>query len=275
MMTPHHPEVEFCSAVAADVPAMTHQLVGIQNEQTLPLTIWSSPKVEQFVYDVVVGERPDLDMRFFVARYRAEVHGVICVRNVGGAVFIDNTYISPELRAMQTGATFNMFATRTFELEQLPGASAAAWDVWSFERSIMAWHKRVGGVEQGRSSWYALPASAAAETAGVIGLTQAAEAQHARYGFSMFDVVTDSGAYKVGRLGAHAFRITNRQAAKDPQLLASLRELDPERSTYALLDAQDPDISMTPIATSVHFQASLSRLYPRLEAQIPKTFKNQ
>jgi hypothetical protein len=239
----------------------------VQRKHTLGLTIWSSPRASAFVEDVIAGEKPELGMRYFKLAPDFETEGAICFRATEGRLFVDNVYVSPRLRRMQAAARFILDSTlcylKDFNYQE------SAWDVWSDERALIAWYRNLGGVEQYRRSWFALPLPEKQGPAGEVVGREEAERIHARYGFSNVEVVTSQGRYRCGLLGSHAFRITDDRAVSDPEFLAALASIDRNRTMYVFSGNQELAGADNVVATVIRMHSAVGRFCGSLARSVP------
>lgn len=252
--------------------AIAELLSKVQSDHTLPLTIWSSDRAEHFVSDVIEAKKPQPGMRFYVATKAAEVHGAFCIREMEGRIFFDNIFVTPLFREKQMAAPFIVECCEHYHQTEL-GSNECAWDVWSHQRLLVMWYMRLGGRETLRKNWFEIPSPARVhETAISIAGLEDADRQHDRYGFSMLNVVTPGGAFRVGRLGNHAYRLTDRRTIEDQGLLSALAAHDSKRTFYANLPADDDSALFwgEPIATSIRMHAGLSKFLQQLRKQIPQ-----
>ena len=110
-------------------------------------------------------------------------------------------------------------------------------DVLEDNTRTSAWYRRLGFKSEHRVDWFVIENAATGEaTYGLVSGYPQAETCHAAFGFSAFCLATPSGAYRIGRINADWFRITQPEALLDPSVLPSLRALDPSRRVLAILD---------------------------------------
>jgi hypothetical protein len=258
----------FSPAQAGDGQEIARLFVRVQRRETLGLTIWSSPLVSAFVEDIIAGAEPSLEIKYYTVRVGREMEGVICLRNISGRLFVDNVYVTRRLRRMQVSARFILDSVRSygkdFECQEL------AWDVWSHERSLIHWYRQLGGVEQYRKNWFAARLPENSGPAGAVLGRDEAERIHARYGFSTLDVVTSQGRYRSGRIGTHAFRITDDRSVADPEFFRALASIDPYRVVYVSSSNLDLPGAGGVVATAIRMHCSLERFFRQLERQVPR-----
>jgi hypothetical protein len=72
---------------------------------------------------------------------------------------------------------------------------------------------------------------------------------HEEFGFSQFDLHTESGSYCVGRLGSRLFRATDAAVLSDSCVPHALEKLDPHRSLLCVDEKQSLAKLMPPCAT--------------------------
>jgi hypothetical protein len=259
------------TAVPGDAPEIARQCAGVQNNVTLPLTIWSSPSVWRYVEDLISGRLHDFRMVYYVLRVRGRIEGFISLRDLPGRILFDNVYMSPFARKNQLSA-WAIHRCALMHLESNP-VPEFAWDVWTHDRALRIWYRQLGGIQQYRRYWYRLIPNAGGP-AGTVRHAPAEVERHQRYGFSMLDVETATRRHAVGLLCDHAYRITDDEALNDPQLLPALAAYDPQRRLY--VSSANPELpGAEPAVASTNrqhtelegFLVALQRTIPSEEKQ--------
>jgi hypothetical protein len=242
-------------AQVGDAPEIARMLARVVPEHFLDLTIWGSPLFYRYCQDSLRSEDPAAP-RFYALRSHESVGGAVSLRHIEDQIVIDTTYVLPALRANYLSVQLLCEASRC-EYESCP-SEWVVWDVFSGRPRLEAWHRSLGGREEFRRGWWLrgpdLSDVASASTASVVGLAEA-EGQHERWGFSSFEVRTDSGIYHVGRLPGHAFRLTDPHAADDGDLFAALRKVDVSSRILLIGPAERPDPSWAEVTTLKRYRA--------------------
>jgi len=242
-------------AHVGDAPEIARLLARAVPEHFLDLTIWGSPLFYRYCEDSLRSENPAAP-RFYVLRSHESVGGAVSLRQIEGQIVIDTAYVLPALRANYLSMQLLYEASRC-EYQHCP-ADWVAWDVFSGRPRLEAWHRSLGGREEFRRGWWLREPDASnvasGSTASVLGLAEA-EIQHARWGFSSFEVRTDVGTYRVGRLPGRAFRLTDAHAADDCDLFAALRKVDVSSRILLMGPAEPPDPSWAEVTTLKRYRA--------------------
>lgn len=257
----------FSPAQAGDGAEIARLLVLIQRSETLGLTIWSSPLVSAFVEDIIAGAEPSLGMKYYTVKVGCEMEGVICLRDTGGRLFVDNLYFTRRLRKMRMSIRSTLESIRSY-LKDF-ACQECAWDGWADNLPVIGWHRQLGGVEQYRKNWFVLRLPEKPGPPGTVVGRDEAEAKHARYGFSTVDVVTSQGRRSVGLLGTHAFRVTDDRSIADPEFLAALAFIDPGRVVHVYSGSPELPGAGGAIATAIRMHAPIERVLRQLEGQLP------
>jgi hypothetical protein len=242
-------------AYVGDAPEIARLLARAVPEHLLDLTIWGSPLFYRYCQDSLRSEDP-AGPRFYVLRSRESVGGAVSLRQIEGQIVIDTAYVLPALRASYLSMRLLHEASRC-EYQQCP-ADWVAWDVFSGRPRLEAWHRSLGGREEFRRGWWLrgpdAPEVPSGSTASVLGLAEAEE-QHARWGFSSFEVGTALGTYRVGRLPGRAFRLTDAHAADDRDLFAALRKVDVRSRILLTGPTEPPDPTWAEVTTLKRYRA--------------------
>lgn len=154
------------------------------------------------------------------------------------------------------------------EAPECRGYSTLVLDVLDFNESAFLWYQRLGFRVFQRRDWYVGGArKALVNKAGLVMGFPQAEAVQARFGFSLFRVVTSRGDYAVGRLGTKWFRVPQADAFSDDELMFSLNRLDSNRQILLIIP-QGAQGSALKVAerrlTTNSMRVSMEELFSRL-----------
>jgi hypothetical protein len=248
-----------------DAPEIARLLARVVPERFLDLTIWGSPLFYRYCEDSLRSQDAATP-RFYVLRLHQSVGGAVSLRRIEDRIVIDTAYALPALRASYLSLRL-LYEASQREFERRP-ADLVAWDVFSGRPRLEAWHRSLGGREEFRKGWWLrgpdAPEIASGSTASVMGLA-AAEEQHARWGFSSFEVRTSAGAYRVGRLPGRSFRLTDAHAADDPALFAALQKVDAGSRVLLMGPVERPGPSWAEVTTLKRYQAPFATFSAALE----------
>jgi hypothetical protein len=242
-------------AQVGDALEIARLLARVVPEHFLDLTIWGSPLFYRYCQDSLRSGDPTAP-RFYVLRSHEAVGGAVSLRQIEDQIVVDTAYVLPALRANYLSMQLLYEASRR-EHQHCP-ADWVAWDVFSGRPRLEAWHRSLGGREEFRKGWWLrgpeASEGAGGSTASVMGLAEAEE-QHERWGFSSFEVRTDGGTYRVGRLPGRAFRLTDARAADDRDLFAALRKVDARSKILLMGPNERPDPSWAEVTTLMRYRA--------------------
>ena len=188
-----------------------------------------------------------------VATADGAVVGYIDLKSAGDTLFLSYIAVARRYQGQHLGSRLLALALKE---ARTPESEHLALDVLSENEPAKKWYHRLGLVESGRTRWvlHDLKSAAGTPMGRVIGFA-AAQAAQERYGFSEFSVQTATGVRRVGRLGRTLFRVADRLGL-DPELVSTLRHLDPKRRILELQNASTDDVA----ATDEHLAADTLRL---------------
>ncbi len=245
-------------ADVGDAPEIARLLSRVVPERFLDLTIWGSPLFYRYCEDSIRSDAP-VAPRFYVLRSKGSVGGAVSLRQIENQIVLDTAYVLPELRANYLGMKLLYEASRC-EYQHDP-TCWVAWDVFSGRPRLEAWHRSLGGsVEYLKGWWLRGPDAldvASESPASIQGLTEA-DVQHARWGFSSFEIQTAIGTYRVGRLPGRTFRLTAAHAAHDWELFAALRKVDAHSRILLMGPVEPPATSWTEVTTLKRYRAQFA-----------------
>lgn len=262
------PEAVIEPARAGDGARIARLLGGAYPPSLLGITVWSSPKIARYVEDLLHGAVPDEDPMFGVIRRRGTIAGAIYLRRIDGSIFVDSVCADEAARRDQLTNLLILRSMLDYAREH--PLAWVAFDVFESKRTVRAWLRRIiGGRELHRRTWWRIPLPPAGRSdAGTSGLDEA-DRNHARWGFSKFQVVTAKGRYSVGRLPGRYFRVDDPEGARDPHLLLLLASLDPSRELLAAGETSPPSPGSRRIDTLIRSRVAFEELIGRLRSQIP------
>jgi len=200
---------------------------------------------------------------FFVAGTATEVLAVAEVAASDEGVFL--SYIGTRSHARSKGLGSRLLLAAAESCPEMVD-SRMTLDVFTENVRAVDWYQRVGFEVIGERGWWELELTRSNHiSATVSGLPQA-EVCHRAFGFSEIILHMIGNSYRIGRLGDRWFRLTSLAALENPDVLAALRSLDPDRKVLALGDMVDLAASRlgTPTMRALRMQAPVRRLQENL-----------
>lgn len=189
------------------------------------------PGALAYVRDTIERQGAGGDNVWFVARDRG-VAGAAEIRRTPEALFLNHVLVRRDVQGRGLG---RRLLAEGFARLRAAGTREVSLDVFADNLLARSWYERLGFRAVASTRWETANLPAAPGTAGwcVSGLTQA-DCVQARYGFSMFELLTPSGRYHVGRLGSEWFRVADARLVEDAVAGAALTALDPGRRVLLL-----------------------------------------
>jgi ribosomal protein S18 acetylase RimI-like enzyme len=232
------------------------------NPDVWPLTVFSCPGYVGYLRENVkipAEQRPQLLFGAFVS---GRLAGFAEWRRMPDSLLLNNIFVSPGHRGSGLG---RMLIESGRKLAGQMGLPAVELDVFTWEPKTVRWYREMGFSERYRRHWYTggnpfvpqdgrKPGTGRSPSFILEGFPQA-EACHKAFGFSTFDVRTDSGVHQVGRLHQRYFRLQGITAEPERDLLAGLAELDPGRQLFIISPEAKwtGSIPMHSVCTSIRF----------------------
>ena len=232
------------------IPALTES--GVRGA-VFPLTIYSSPKYNQFVKNAMTNSS---QAKFFGAYYHDDFLGFAEWRTTEEELFLNNIAISKESRGLGVGSFLYHNGISTL---QTPSMKFLALDV--FEENIEAklWYERLGYELHDFTYWQVGQQQSDERFKKIdfhIANLQEAQEHHGKYGFSMLIIVTNQDQYRIGRINDNYFRISH-EGLTDCDLLGALYQIDRDRRLL-LLSKQPAVDGFEKVCTSNRMRMSLS-----------------
>ena len=200
----------------------------------LQATIYGCAGIANFIASQISLPNRFADTAYTVALQEDQVVGAVELRRSPAELFLNYISLLPQFRGRGLAGRILKGAIDSSMQE---GQTRMVLDVSQDNSRALAWYKRLGLKSEHRVDWFVIGNAATGEaTCGLVSEYPQAETCHAAYGFSAFGLTTPSGVYRIGRINADWFRITQPEALLDPSVLPSLRALDPSRRVLAILD---------------------------------------
>lgn len=237
--------------------------------EVLLQTVWSSPRADVYVEDLIAGRYHGVEMDFYVIRRGNRVAGAIGARYMDNRLFFDNCVADAEVRAGQMALPF---MTTTIRLTSSGGSyEETAFDVYLTNRALLTLYRRVGAITQEIRYWHQ-GRIRIEETprAGSVCEDPGAIENHRRYGFSVFHVETSQSRYAVGKLANHGYRLPSDSAWNDSELLAALRLHDAGRTVYVPSRSSEPPEGCRFLVGFSRMHVKTARFLSGLESYIAK-----
>jgi hypothetical protein len=179
------------------------------------------------------------DTVYLVAVYGNRLAGCAELRWAADALFLNYICTHPEARSKGLAKNILLESIRIMRTKY---HREMRLDV--FENNITAgrWYERLGFRHDYTTEWWDISSTNPCKSSSgkVSGFPQASACQE-NYGFSMFRVLTRSGAYSVGLMGNGWFRVTQPDILHDMEALSTLHELDGKRKILALFPERSGD----------------------------------
>lgn len=260
------PSVEF--ATPGDAGTIVELVQESIPRRILPLTIFGTPKAEDYVAAQIRASNTCGNRLLLVAKLDSEVVGVTEWQLGTNEIFLNHIAISPMYRRTGIGSLlFHSIA----DIAHITGATRVLLDVFATNTFAFAWYKRIGFKELVTRKWCLcqtpdlLPS--AHPSRGYIRNLPQAELTHAEFGVSHILLDLGDDTLEIGRYGADWFRIVGCPRCTPDLLLAFLYRLDPKRKVAAILPAAhtaDTPLCTLVITSSIRMEASIATVVERI-----------
>ncbi len=207
------------------------------------------------------------------------VTGFVQWRLAGEVAVLNNIYVDPKCRAARVGTTL---LAESLENLHWP-CPTIELDVFEHNDRARAWYERLGFAECARQTWYTSaswrppqaserkPATRPGGDYLIDGLPQA-DAVHAAFGFSQFQLTTARDTYRIGRLGSEWFRLFSPLVLADGAALTALHRLDAHRRLFLIAGSDKPmedwpNVALRKVAGSCHMRARREAVIAHLAEQ--------
>ena len=251
-----------------DGEAIARHLSRVISPGLNELSIWGSPLLARYLEETLSGRTPDnIKRELFVLRTGSHVGGAAALRTTpANEVWVDSVCVSPEARGGMRADL--LLATAIRMVADATGTEWVVFDVFTGKSRLARWYDRMGCVEQERKGWWISPRDywcECAKAGTVHGLAEA-DHQHSAWGFSMLDVETSVGRYRVGRLPGPYFRLTLPEIPRDPELFAALPGIDRNRRVFLVGPESMPDSGWERVAVARRMRGHCNEILVYLEA---------
>lgn len=198
----------------------------------------------------------------------AAVVGVAEFRWSFDGILLNHIYVSPDRQGQGLGRMLLAEGiARTIACTgRAAGECGICLDVFADNFPARRWYDSIGFATVGELVWKDIPLQPSDRTGRPWYVSNWAQAEcaHAAYGFSEFELRTEIGRHRIGRLGAQWFRVTDTAILTDATALAALAELDPARRLLYFGPRVDDS---PPQAISLRMQAAASEVLNRLQSR--------
>lgn len=198
----------------------------------------------------------------------AAVVGVAEFRWSFDGILLNHIYVSPDRQGQGLGRMLLAEGiARTIACTgRAAGECGICLDVFADNFPARRWYDSIGFATVGELVWKDIPLQPSDSTGRpwYVSNWPQAECAHAAYGFSEFELRTEIGRHRIGRLGAQWFRVTDTAILTDATALAALAELDPARRLLYFGPRVDDS---PPQAISLRMQAAASEVLNRLQSR--------
>ena len=255
------------SARPADAAAIVGVIRSGFEQRILDLTIYGAAGVIDWVATHLCLPHDAAERLYMLANEGPTAIGCVELTPRGDHLFLSYVCVLPSHRRTGVGSVLLAAAVRDVRSRT---QSTLRLDVFDGNSAGMAWYQGLGFQQTGTA--YLCDASDTLPepkiAARVSGLP-VANAAHEAFGFSEFQVETESGATSVGRLGDRWWRLatqsgTGMEVLDDHDLLSTLRELDPHRGLLIQLDSVTPQASVVQLLKIHRMEIEIDRLLEQL-----------
>lgn len=226
-------QIELRPATVDDAIAIVDIIRSGFAPELLDKFIFGCAGISRYVREQIIASDQGGETRFTMVARSGTPIGCCELRRLRDRLFLNYIAVLPDARSAGLGRRLlHAGIDRTADASH----KTISLDVLEGNRVAVDWYRSLGFERGHVTEWWELPIAASNVDAGtwVTGLPQASVCQEA-FGFSRVTVSTANGTWEVGLLGASWFRITEPAALEDPNLLATLHRLDPDRELLALL----------------------------------------
>lgn len=230
-------------------------------------TILGCDGFHRFLADTIaIGPRGST--LYVLAADAASVVGVAEFRWSFDGILLNHIYVSPDRQGQGLGRMLlaEGITRTTAWTGRAFGECGICLDVFADNFPARRWYESLGFTTVGELAWLQRSLGASGRTGRpwyISGWPQA-ECAHAAYGFSEFELRTEIGRHRIGRLGTQWFRATDAAILTDATALAALAELDPARRLLYFGPRVDDS---PPQAVSLRMQAAASNVLNRLQSR--------
>lgn len=210
------------------------------------LTIWHCVGVDRWVEMHLAA--PASTTFYLAVDERDRAIAAAEFRIISDTVFLNQIGVTPSGQGKGIGG--RLLATGLRELSQRGGVVSLSLDVETSNERAAAWYRRLGLSTVSRAYWMLTSQQPDGVAPAPVRGWEEAEREHARYGFSRFQVDGSTGSFDVGRLGASLFRLTSVDAWRDLTVHAALDCIDATRRLLLISGSRigdPPPISDEPV----------------------------
>lgn len=235
------------SAIQTDAPRIVS--LARQSFPYLELSVLGCEGAESYVNDTI-QLADESAVGWTVACFGSDLVAMAEVRQSSSEAFLNHICVDPQYQGRGVGRLVLLASLSSLR----SSAREFVLDVFSDNRVAKAWYRSLGFAVESQSHWIALsPDSDGSDGWWATDGVPQANAVHARYGFSQFQLETSSGSYRIGRLGQRTLRASG--IARDRVARQALQDLYPHRR---LLSAeQDPGNGESTFPPSERMRADL------------------
>jgi ribosomal protein S18 acetylase RimI-like enzyme len=235
------------------------------------LTPYGCRGAGRYVREQLGRASPWVEGAYAVATRHRKVVGCCEIRRSSRGALLNYIAVRPQARRSGVGTSLLRGALTALAARGGMG-STFELDVFSHNAGAIRWYQALGLRETGRFAWHTLGrlpkglAGVGLEDLRLRGIAQA-EVTQAAFGFSEFRVERGDRGYTVGRLGTRWYRLTDRAAAEDGDLLALLARLAPRRGVLLVARPPTPRVRWPMLVEGSRMEAPLSLVMERLNGR--------
>jgi ribosomal protein S18 acetylase RimI-like enzyme len=221
---------------------------------------------DRFVQQQIEAGSLGGDTIYAVAKQHDRTVGFAEIRILTDALFLNYICVRRDVRSTRVGT---LLLRTALKYAVRAGRDRVVLDVFEHNDVAARWYERLGFEPTGFSDWWSIDLDGTSSSPQAILIKYPeAEASHAMFGFSQFELVSVSGRYLVGRLGDDWFRLNQLGALSDPAIRAALARIDPNRRILAVLEDRSLPESLRaaarPLVRTVRMEQRYAALMDRL-----------
>lgn len=226
-------ELQIRSVRVQDARAIVELIRRSSAAAILNMTIYGCSGIERFVAELIT-EGADITDTFHLVAGRGDIiSSCLEMRFAPDTLHLNHIFTAEGSR--RGGQGLRVLAA-AIQAVRRPQHTRMTLDVFADNHLARSWYERLGFTVQHVNGWWSMPLRDVPgnSTGRVCGWPQSRVCQ-AAYCFSQVTVFTRDGSYTIGLLGDTWFRVTDSGILDDPEALATLRRIDPNRRLLALL----------------------------------------
>lgn len=224
-------------ATTADADSIVALMKTAYDPKVLDVTVYGCHGIAQYLIAQLALPPSIAETHYLVADNEGVLQGVIELRYVGTAIFVNYLCTAPDRRG---AGVAQAMLREGIPMVRRPHHASVSLDVFQDNIQARQWYRRLGFAPIAQTAWWRLPLVRRESVPGRVAAYAQATACHHAYGFSSFTMTTSAGDYTIGKLGTRWFRTSSAALLHDDEARACLVALDPRRQLLALLPLEQP-----------------------------------